>query len=253
MKITLLVMALNEIDGMKVVMPRVDRAWVDQIVVCDGGSTDGTAEWARDQGYTVHVQEKRGFRQGYYEAWPLIEGDAVITFSPDGNSIPEKIPEIAAKLRDGHDMVIASRYLGDAKSEDDDVVTAFGNWFFTRTVNLLFGARYTDVMVIFRGYKKDLIQRLELDRDDDFAFPEALWRCGRRGTSWEPLLSVLAHKYRYRVTEIPASEPPRIGGARKLRVVQWGGAYYTQFVLEFFKPLRDTRINPAVRDRMAAK
>ena len=56
MKTTLLVMALNEIDGMKAVMPKIDPGWVDQIVVCDGGSTDGTAEWAREQGYTVHVQ-----------------------------------------------------------------------------------------------------------------------------------------------------------------------------------------------------
>ena len=43
MKTTLLVMALNEIDGMKAVMPKIDPGWVDQIVVCDGGSTDGTA------------------------------------------------------------------------------------------------------------------------------------------------------------------------------------------------------------------
>jgi len=251
MKTTLLVMALNEIDGMKAVMPRVDRAWVDQIVVCDGGSTDGTAEWARAQGYTVHVQQKPGFRQGYYEVWPLVEGDVVITFSPDGNSIPEKIPEIAAKLRDGYDMVIASRYKGDARSDDDDIVTGFGNWLFTRTVNALFGARYTDVMVIYRGFRKEIISRLELDKDDDFRLVEALWLCGRRGTSWEPLLSVLAHKYRYRVAEIPASEPPRIGGARKLRVINWGGAYYSQFIREFFQPIKPGRLNPDGGDRNA--
>ncbi len=242
MKITLLVMALNEIAGMKAVMPRVRPGWVDQIVVCDGGSTDGTAEWARDRGYTVHVQKNRGFRQGYYEVWPLIEGDAVITFSPDGNSIPEKIPELAATLRQGYDMVIASRYKGEARSEDDDVVTGFGNWLFTRTVNVLFGARYTDVMVIFRGFRKELVSRLELDKDDDFALVEALWLCGRRGTSWEPLMSVLAHKYGYRVTEIAASEPPRIGGERKLRVVNWGGAYYTQFIREFFRGRKPSRL-----------
>lgn len=242
-------MALDEIDGMKAVMPRIDPRWVDQIVVCDGGSADGTAEWARDQGYTVHVQRKRGFRQGYYEVWPLVEGDVVITFSPDGNSIPEKIPEIVAKLEEGYDMVIASRYKGDATSDDDDIVTGFGNWFFTRTVNLLFRARYTDVMVIYRGFRKDLIQRLELDRDGDFTLSEALWFCGHRGTSWEPILSVLAHKYRYRIAEIPAPEPVRIGGKRKLRVFSWGGAYYTQFIREFLRPVDPARLNPKAPDR----
>jgi len=38
MKTTLLVMTLNEINGMKVIMPQVDRSWVDQIIVVDGGS-----------------------------------------------------------------------------------------------------------------------------------------------------------------------------------------------------------------------
>jgi glycosyltransferase involved in cell wall biosynthesis len=28
-------------------MPKVDLSWVDQIILCDGGSTDGTVEWAK--------------------------------------------------------------------------------------------------------------------------------------------------------------------------------------------------------------
>ena len=32
-----------------------------QVIVIDDGSTDGTAEWAEAQGYTVYVQEKKGF------------------------------------------------------------------------------------------------------------------------------------------------------------------------------------------------
>ena len=244
MKTTLLVMALNEIDGMKAIMPRVLPGWVDQIVVCDGGSTDGTAEWAAEQGYTVHVRQKNGFRQGYYEVWPLVEGDVVITFSPDGNSIPEIIPELVAKMRQGHDMVIASRYKGEATSEDDDMVTGFGNWLFTKTVNLLFGGSYTDALVIYRAFRKDLIARLELDRDENFVLFERLFFCGYRGTSWESLLSALVAKYGYDVAEIPASEPPRIGGVRKLRVINWGGAYYTQFLFEFFKPKKRSRLKP---------
>jgi glycosyltransferase involved in cell wall biosynthesis len=55
MKTTLLVMALNEIDAMKAILPQIKSDWVDQIVICDGGSTDGTAEWAEAQGYTVCI------------------------------------------------------------------------------------------------------------------------------------------------------------------------------------------------------
>lgn len=244
MKTTLIVMALNEIEGMKAIMPQIKKDWCDQILVVDGGSTDGTVEWARANGYEVYVQKKKGIRNGYLEAWPLVRGDVVITFSPDGNCVAEAIPPLIAKMREGYDMVVASRYLGDARSEDDDLITGFGNWFFTRTINVLYRGRYTDVMGIYRAYKKSLISSLELDTDRYFDTVEKIFRCGPRGLSWEPCLSMLAHKYGYRVGEVPAPEPKRLGGKRKLRVFSWGGAIYLQFLLEFFRPR-----NPAMCPR----
>ena len=231
LRVTLVVLTLNEIDGMRAIMPLVRREWCEQILVVDGGSSDGTVEWAREQGYEVHVQQRRGIRYAYLEVLDLIRGDAVITFSPDGNSVPELLPELIAKLREGWDMVIASRYLPPAKSQDDDVMTAFGNWLFTRTVNLLHGGRYTDAMVIYRGFRKELVYELDLHREESYRLPERLFHTI---ISWEPLLSVRAAKRRLSVTEIPGDEPPRIGGTRKLRVLQWGGAYYFQFWWELF-------------------
>ncbi len=225
--VTLLIPTLNEIDGMREIMPRVDPAWVDQILILDGGSTDGTIEYALDHGYQVHVQREPGIRFGYREVLPLIKGDVILTFSPDGNSIPELIPDLLAKMDEGYDMVIASRYLGDAKSEDDDWITAFGNWLFTKTVNWLHGGRYTDAMVIFRAYRKQLVHDLELDQDRWHRTPEWLFRCR---ISWEPLLSARAARRNLKVAEIPGSEPPRIGGERKLKVLRWGASYYFQFI-----------------------
>jgi glycosyltransferase involved in cell wall biosynthesis len=225
LRVTLLIPTLNEIDGMKAIMPQIERHWVDQILILDGGSSDGTAEWARANGYEVHVQRQPGIRQGYMEALPLIRGEAILTFSPDGNSLPELIPEAVARLQQGFDMVIVSRYLKPAHSEDDDLLTAFGNWLFTRTINLLHGGRYTDAMVIFRGYRKQLVYDLELDQDRWYTTPERLFGCR---ISWEPLLSVRAARRHLRVAEIPGVEPPRIGGVRKLRIWRWGASYLFQ-------------------------
>ena len=224
-------MTLNEINGMKAIMPRVKREWCDQIIIVDGGSTDGTIEWAREQGYFVYVQKQKGFRHAYTEVLPYIEGDVVITFSPDGNSIPELIPELIDKMKEGYDMVIASRYLGGAKSEDDDIITAFGNWLFTKTVNILHGGHYTDAMVIFRAYKTKLVYDLDLNKEEGYRLAEKLFRTN---ISWEPLLSVRAAKKKLKVAEIPGDEPPRIGGERKLKILKWGAAYYFQFIREVF-------------------
>ena len=224
-------MTLNEVNGMKAIMPKIDPDWCDQIIILDGGSSDGTIEWAREQGYFVYVQKQKGIRFAYCEVLPHIEGDIVITFSPDGNSIPELLPDLIAKMKEGYDMVIVSRYLGSAKSEDDDIVTGFGNWLFTKTVNLLHGGNYTDVMVLYRAYKTQMIYDLDLDKDESYALPEKMFSTI---ISWEPLLSVRALKRKLKIGEIPGDEPPRIGGERKLQILRWGAAYYFQFFRELW-------------------
>lgn len=212
-------------------MPLVKREWVHQILVVDGQSTDGTVEYAKKQGYDTVVQQKKGMRNAYMEALPHVTGDVILTFSPDGNSIPELIPECIKKMEEGYDMVIVSRYAQGAKSYDDDAITAFGNWLFTTTINLLHGAKYTDAMVIYRAYPKSLIAELDLDKDSSYEFEEKLF-----GTniSWEPLLSVRAAKKKLKCADIPGDEPARDGGERKLQVLRWGAAYMFQVFREIF-------------------
>lgn len=234
MKITLLVPTLNEIDGMKAIMPKIRREWYDQLIVLDGGSSDGTVEYARRAGYEVYIQKKPGIREGYNEVYPMIKGDIIITFSPDGNSVAELIPSLTEKMREGYDMVIVSRYAKGAKSYDDDPITAFGNWLFTSVINILHGSRYTDAMVMFRAYKKELIEKLELNKDSSHAYVEKLFKTK---ISWEPLLSVRAAKFKLKCADIPGDEPARIGGSRKLQILRWGLAYMTQVVQEKFRKL----------------
>ena len=231
MKTTLLIPTLNEEIGMKAIMPLIQPGWVDQILILDGGSTDGTVEYARRQGYEVYVQKERGLRFAYREVWPLIKGDVVLTFSPDGNSLPELIPALIAKMREGYDMVIVSRYLGPARSTDDSWLTGFGNWMFTTAINLLHRGHLTDAMVIYRAYRTNLASELDLDKDESHATPERLFNTR---ISWEPLLSVRALKRKLKVAEIPGDEPERIGGKAKLQVWRWGAAYMFQVIREVF-------------------
>lgn len=231
MKVTLLVPTLNEIHGMKTIMPLIKKEWYNQLLIVDGQSTDGTIEYAKKMDYPLVIQKQKGMRHAYMEALPHITGDVILTFSPDGNSIPELIPECIKKMKEGYDMVIVSRYAPGAKSYDDDVVTAFGNKLFTTFINFFHRGHYTDAMVIYRAYKKDLIWKLDLDKDASYATEEKLFKTK---ISWEPLLSIRAAKRRLQVAEIPGDEPARSGGERKLQVLRWGAAYMYEVFREIF-------------------
>lgn len=226
---TLFIPTLNEIEGMREVMPQVDRSRLCQILVVDGNSSDGTADYARSIGCEVLIQKRPGLRHAFIEGFPHIRGEIVVTMSPDGNCRVEDIPKLLDKMEEGYDMVVASRYLPPARSEDDDLITGFGNWLFTRTVNILHGGHYTDAMGIFRAYRTQLFYELELDKEEAYQPLERLY-----GTVMgiEPLLSTRAARARVRISEIASPEPKRIGGERKLQVIRWGAAYYTQFFRE---------------------
>jgi hypothetical protein len=147
-------------------------------------------------------------------------GDMMIVFSPDGNSVPERIPDLAAKMAEGYDIVIVSRYRDGAKSEDDDLVTAFGNWMFTRLINLFFGLRITDSLVMYRAYRRESIARLGISA---------------QVVSWGTQILARASRKHLRIGEIPGDEPPRIGGVRKMHPIKNGLSELGMIFSEFFK------------------
>ena len=201
MKTALIIPTFNEIDGVRVVMPMVDRAWCDEILVVDGGSTDGTVEWLLENDWQVLIQKEKGLHNAYREAHEATSSDVIITFSPDGNSQASRIPALINEMKKGYDMVIVSRYLNGAKSFDDDFLTSFGNPLFTFMINRLFGGTYTDSLVIFRAYKRSVLGRLRIDA---------------RHMTYEAQISMRAAKAGLQIGEIPGDEPKRIGGIRKM-------------------------------------
>jgi glycosyltransferase involved in cell wall biosynthesis len=206
--VTLLVPALNEISGMRRILPRVRREWVDQILVLDGGSTDGTVEYALEQGWEVYRQKQVGIRLGYIEAYDHVTCDIVVTFSPDGNSIPELLPDVIERMRhdDDCDMLIVSRYLKGAKSYDDTWLTRLGNLGLTWTINVLFRAHYTDALVLFRAWRRPIPKDIGLTEVRSKFYERWIGRF----ISWEPQLSIRCAQYGYTMREIPGDEPKRV-------------------------------------------
>jgi len=219
MTVTLIAPTWNEIEAVRVVLPQIQREWVDEIIIVDGGSTDGTVEFCRDHGFRVHMQKGRGYGAALREAIAVSKGDYVIEFQPDGNSLPSMIPAMITKIEEGYDLVVGSRYVAGAKSYDDDRLTKVGNRIFTWLVNLLFRARYTDVLIGFRIFRRDAFETLAIDTN---------------GLSWAILLPIRFARKGLRIAEIAADEPARIGGVRKMRPFKHGFEFLMIMLREVF-------------------
>lgn len=203
--VALLLPTLNEIDGLRAIWPHIDASLFDDILVVDGNSTDGTVEYVLSQGLRIMTQLRKGLGPGVLDAVHTLQTDCVIEFSMDGNCMVEQLPELVSRLREGYDMVGVSRYKPPAKSYDDDFITGFGNWMFSRMIRHLGPYPITDALNMYRGFHRKIIE-----------YPE--FKAFLRGPVFEPLIAAVANRRALRIYEIPGDEPPRIGGVRKMRV-----------------------------------
>lgn len=211
MKISLVILALNELESSKKIAPRIDKNLFDEILVIDGGSNDGTDTYFKSLGFQVIKQtnfpntyfkiaeRQKKIAEAYWQGVNKALGDIVIIpFTTDGNMLPEKLPELINKMKQGYDLVCVSRYKNDAKSYDDTFISAFGNWFFTKLVNILFKGNFTDVLGGYKAVKRNLLMRVYSDKKTMISF----------GTQ----ISISCLKNNLKYSEIPGDEPKRIAG-----------------------------------------
>ena len=236
MKVSLILATLNEVDGMKAIMPRIKKEWYDELVIIDGGSTDGTCEYAKKQGYFLKQQEGNGIRAALDQAFFLTTGDIIITFTPDGNSVPELIPALIEKMKEGFDMVIVSRYLSGARSYDDSIMSGLGNRAFTFLINVFHQGRYTDSLIGFRAFKRKTIETIGLVDGPANWFEKKYFHL----SSWDFLSSVRCARKKLKVGEISGDEPARIGGVEKVQKFKVGLVLLVQLFFEMFTKIKQT-------------
>lgn len=205
MKVSIIVFEINEIDGLRAMMPQIRKEWYDELLIIDGGSTDGSIEYAKENGYNLVVQKGKGAGAALNESAHLVTGDIVILYAPDGSFEPEKIPLITERIKNGNDIVNVSRYYGGTKSLDDTIYTSIGNWVFTRLINLFSPFKFTDFLYTYVGYRRSLIEDLNVNENI---------------ITWNQILMIRAIKAGYKIIEIPGIENPRIGGKVKVKKVR---------------------------------
>jgi glycosyltransferase involved in cell wall biosynthesis len=200
--VSLVIPALNEAHGLRVILPRIPPI-VGQLIVVDGGSTDATVDVVREMTphATMILQAGRGKGDALKCGIAAARGEIIVTMDADGSMNPEDIHLFVAELMAGMDFVKGSRALPSAGSADFTWLRRIGNASLTRVGNMVFGSHYTDLTFGFNAYWRPTIRHLGALAD---------------GFEFEIQAALRAVSVGMRTSEVPTYEPARVGGASKL-------------------------------------
>jgi glycosyltransferase involved in cell wall biosynthesis len=176
-KVIVVMPAYNAEKTLERTLDDIPREWVDEIVLVDDASRDGTVELARRLGLRVFVhEENRGYggnqKTCYTEALKL-GADIMVMIHPDHQYDPTVIPQLVQPLLDGAcDAVFGSRMLGGHPLEGGMPKWKYlANIFLTAAENATFYMYLTEYHSGLRAYSRRYLEAVNfMAASDDFVF-----------------------------------------------------------------------------------
>lgn len=204
MIVKVIIPAYNEEKSIGKVVGEIPSEIVDETVVVDNASTDGTSAAAAAAGATVIREVRSGYGSAClagirYIASQEIHPDIVVFLDGDYSDYPEEMHELVRPIEENHvDMVIGSRALGNREAGAMTPQQLFGNWLATRILKWKYNAEFTDLGP-FRAIRFTSLQQLDME-DKDYG--------------WTVEMQVKAARMGIRYTEVPVKYRKRIGHSK---------------------------------------
>jgi glycosyltransferase involved in cell wall biosynthesis len=202
-RISIVIPALNEEEPIADVVREVIATEIPrEVVVVDNGSTDQTAERARNAGARV-VSAPRGYGRACAAGVAAVsdECDLIVFLDGDGSDIPRFIPALVEPIINGtHDFVIGSRTRGTREPGSMNSQQIFAGHLAGLLIRTLYGVRYTD-MSPFRAIRRDLLAQLAM-REETYG--------------WNLEMQMKAARAGLRILEVPVDHRCRRGGESKV-------------------------------------
>lgn len=220
--ISLIIPAKNEAKNLPHVLPFIPQD-VDEVILVDGKSTDGTVEVARSLRPDIRVVTQTGKGKGnaLRAGFAAARGDIIVMIDADGSTDPREMPVFVSTLMAGADFVKGSRFMQGGGSADITSLRKFGNWGLTTLVKLMYGGNFTDLAYGYAAFWRRILPPLELDGE---------------GFEIETMMNVRALRSGVRVAEVPSFEAERIHGQSNLNTFRDGWRVLKTIMREWVRP-----------------
>jgi hypothetical protein len=225
--VSIVIPTLNEAHNLPLVLPYLPLNWIDEVILVDGRSTDGTVEVAKRLLPLIKVvlETKPGKGAAMQAGFAAARGDIIVTLDADGSNDPREIPRMVQCLMEGADFVKGSRFAPGGGTTDMPRYRKWGNWALGAIVNTLFNGAYTDLCYGYHAFWRHCLDVVNSAQADGFEVDTAIY--------------VRLLRHRLRVQEVPSFEGYRFFGVGKLQTIPDGWRILRTILREWRQAIQD--------------
>ena len=197
--LTLIIPAKREAESLPQVLQEVKNFDCKIIVILESSDIE-TIESIKDFDRKIVYQSNKGYGDALIQGINNVQTDYLCIYNADGSFDPKYLNNMLSLCKN-RDYVFASRYLKEAGSEDDTIITKVGNIFFTTLGNLLFSLKLSDILFTYVLGKTKSFKLLNLKSKDFRLCVE---------------IPISAKRMNFSYVDIPSYERKRIAGKKKV-------------------------------------
>ena len=222
-RVSVVIPTLNEAANLEHVLPRLPDG-IHEVVLVDGGSTDGTCDTACRLRPDIRVicQTRKGKGNALACGFAACTGDIIVMLDADGSADSAEIVRFVDTLLAGADFAKGTRFATGGGSADITRLRSLGNRLLTGFVNVTCGTNYTDLCYGYNAFwAATCLPVLSLDWDSPPP-AEGDQRLWGDGFEIETLINVRIAMAGLKVTEVPSYEKSRLYGVSNLNAANDG-------------------------------
>jgi hypothetical protein len=206
--VSVVIPTLNEEANIGWVLQRMP-AWVEEVIIVDGGSKDRTIEVAKAMRPDVVVvtDRRKGKGIALRTGFETATHEVIVMIDADGSMDPEEIESYVRAVDAGYDLVKGSRACPGGGSTDLTPTRQLGNFCLRGMVNLLYSADFTELCYGYMALRRSSVPAMDLTAD---------------GFEIETQIVVNSLRRGLRIAEIPSHEAERLNGVSHLHPVRDG-------------------------------